>query len=369
MRGSDDFDRGRISAMSGGKSPWGEAPGAAEADPPTPADDGPEANSDGPSRNPWLAPNEPDQARRSASIDHIFRQRGGDGPPRAPFTRGWLSLAMAGLVAAWIGGTSIHILGKGEQGLVSTFTKFDRTVGSGTVFTLPWPIQSVDVRNTARIEETILPAKEGENLMLTRDRQLADIGFKLRWRITDLRRFAFASSDSAAQIERLADAEIHAAVAEQRFDDLIDGTGRNEMLHRIAARTQAALDTWKLGVKVESAELTRVGQPAQLSEAFRKVGIAREEARKRKEDAQKFSQDTLKTAASEAAAFEAIYAQYKVSPKVTRQRFYYETMERVLAGNNKVVVGGSGITANVSPPASTALPSEARQPATPTEGQ
>ena len=338
--------------MSEGKSPWGDPPGAAEADPPPAAKpDGP-AKDQGGSRNPWLAPDDGEPPRRSASIEDIFRQHGGagGGAPRSPLGRSWIPLIAAGLIAAWIGGTSVHVLGKGEQGLVSTFLKYDRTVGPGTVFTLPWPLQSLDVRNTARIEETVLPAQESENLMLTRDGQLVDVGIKLRWRIADLPRFAFASGDSAALIAGLADAQVHAAVAEQRFDDLIDGTGRAELQHRIAARSQVVLDAWKLGVKVEGAELTRANPPGQLADAFRKVGAAREDARKEIARAQQFRQDTLKTAASEAAAFEAVYAQYQASPRITRQRMYYETMERVLAGNAKIVVGGSGVTATVAPP-------------------
>ena len=47
--------------------------------------------------------------------------------------------------------------------------------------------------------------------------------------------------------------------------------------------------------------------------------------------------ELLVKAQGDAAAFDKVYAQYKLAPDVTRRRMYYETMERVLAANDKVV--------------------------------
>lgn len=363
--------------MAGRKSPWGHGDGTgdgtAEADPPAaaPGDSPPDESADkGTARplNPWLPPAGTEPERRSAGIDDILRQRPrlrrseGGAPPR-----NWLPLVLAGLVAGWVGGTSVHILAKGEQGLVSTFGRYDRTVGPGWALTLPWPAQTVTVRNTAKIEETPLPAAEGENLLLTRDLQLADVDAKLRWRIIDLRRFSYGSADTPALIARQAQAQVRAAVAEQDFEDLVSGRRRNELQQLVAARSQAALDTLQLGVRIEGLEVTRVTQPAKLSEAFRKVGEARTAARDLVAKAQAEAEATRRDAAAEAAEFESVYVQYKASPEITRKRRYYEAMERVLASNGKVVVGGSGASVNVTPPAPKP-PEPAASPATPASG-
>ena len=373
MRIPGDFNQGRVLAMAGRKSPWGQGDGAAEADPPAaePGDAAPEVEGDkGSSRplNPWLPPASPEPERRSASIDDILRQR-----PRLPgglngsTGRNWLPLIMAGLVAGWIGGTSVHILAKGEQGLVTTFGRHDRTIGPGWALTLPWPAQAVTKRNTAKIEETVLPAKEGENLLLTRDLQLADVSAKLRWRITDLSRFTYASADTPALIARHAEAQLRAAVAEQDFEELMTGKRRIELQQLVAARSEAALGALKLGVRIEGLEVTRVTQPAKLSEAFRKVGEARAAARDLVRKATAEAEATRRDAAAEAAEFEKVYVQYKASPEITRKRRYYEAMERVLASNGKVVVGGSGASVTIAPPAP-AAPAPAASPATPATG-
>lgn len=353
------MSKGRGLAMAGPKSPWGEGDGTAEADPPR-ADDnaGDTDKPDGATAprplNPWLPPAPSEAERRTANIDDLFRQRAKLRPGGgAPFKRSWLSLLAAGLVAAWIGGTSVHYLGKGEQGLVTTFGRFDRAVGPGLTLTLPWPAQMLSIRNVTKIEETILPNKDGENLMLTRDRQLIDLTAKVRWRVTDLSRFAYASADTAALVARLANAEVHAAVAEQRFDELNEGQRRGELHQLIAARSQAAIDALKLGVRIEGVEVVRAGPPQKLVDAFRKVGEAREAARQEVSKATAAAQKILSDANVEADEFESVYVQYQASPEITRKRRYYEAMERVLV-NNKVVVGGTNATVDVAPPAPTA---------------
>ena len=45
-------------------------------------------------------------------------------------------------------------------------------------------------------------------------------------------------------------------------------------------------------------------------------------------------------AEGEAARFKAIYEEYAKAPEVTRQRLYIETMERVLGGIDKIILGG-----------------------------
>lgn len=357
MQKPGENDVGRRLAMAGRKSPWGDDGGAAETDPPPAPNEG---DAEGavkdkePARplNPWLPTPGSEPERRSPSIDDIFRQqarlRGGKGGGLP--TRNWLPFVLAGIAAVWIGGTSVHVLSSGEQGLVTTLGRYDRTVGPGLTLTLPWPVQAVKSRNTATIEEAVLPAKDGENLMLTRDRQLADVSAKLRWRVTDLHAFAYNSGDTPALIAQLADSEVHAAVAEQRFDDLVEGQRRGELQQLIATRSQAALDALKLGVRVEGAEIIRAFPPQKLSQAFRKVAEAREAARNTVAQASAEAQKTIGEANAEADRFESVYVQYQAAPEITRKRRYYEAMERVLVNNNKVVVGGSGVTVNVTPP-------------------
>ena len=56
------------------------------------------------------------------------------------------------------------------------------------------------------------------------------------------------------------------------------------------------------------------------------------------------AQQVLARAQGDAAAFDKVFAQYKLAPEVTRRRMYYETMERVLSKVDKTVVEADGVT-------------------------
>ena len=224
--------------------------------------------------------------------------------------------------------------------------------------TLPWPVQHVEVRDTGKIAQMAFPETGGETLLLTRDQALVNLAWQMRWKVKDLRAFSYGVDDPQGALRRLATAQMRAAVAELPFDAVWDGTGQAALQDRVRKRLQAVLDAYGMGVSVEGVEVTRADPPGRLAAAFQRVNEVREAARKDQNTARNYAQQTLANARSEADEFNKAYAEYKVSPEVFKRRMYYETMEKVLAGNQKVVVGSGG---------SVALPSSAAKPASPTD--
>ena len=344
MDAKDPNQRPRPLAMARGKSPWGDGSGERDEDKAKPAEAAAAADELEP-KNPWLGQDEDPRPRRSASIEDILRQRPG-GAGR--FKASWISFLLAGLVAAWIAASSVHVLERDERALVLTMGRYSHTIGPGLSLTLPWPLQSVIRRNVGADQLTVVPDKDGETLMPTRDGELIDLGFRVRWRISDLKAFAFNFPEGEAAIRRLADAQVRAAVAELPFKATYDGAMRGQLQLRAAQRMQRVLDAWGAGVTVVSIELVRVAPPARLTETFQKIDKAREEARRNRENDEAWRQQELGNARREAAEFESVYAQYQVAPAITRTRIYYETMERILRANPVIV----GATAPLNAPPS-----------------
>ena len=56
------------------------------------------------------------------------------------------------------------------------------------------------------------------------------------------------------------------------------------------------------------------------------------------------TQQLLARAQGDAASFDKVYEQYKLAPEVTKRRMYYETMERVLGNNDKIIMENKGVT-------------------------
>jgi membrane protease subunit HflK len=67
---------------------------------------------------------------------------------------------------------------------------------------------------------------------------------------------------------------------------------------------------------------------------------ARGEAAQLLEQAEAYRAQAVNSAQGEAARFLSVYEEYVKAPEITRKRLYLETMERVFAGMNKVILDG-----------------------------
>lgn len=369
MRGIRSSAQQIVLAMAGRKSPWGNDSGtdagttagedsAPEAPPQAPVEPKP---GNGP-RNPWQPAAGGEEPRRTASIEDIFRSRGKGGggggsggggrgsggfpglPPRAD-GKSWVPLIVGGIAALWLFSSAFHQLSPKEQGIVTTFGKYSHTIESGVSLTAPWPIQQVETRDVTSVINDVLPESEGsENLVLTSDQNLIDLSYQVRWRIKDLKLFTFAASDPQRTVKEVAEAAMRASVAEVSLDAIWDGSGRGPLELNTRERMQGILDAYRTGVQVVGVDIKKADPPEKVADAFQKVNVAQQNAQRDKNVAQAWAQQTLARAEGEAAAFDKVYQQYKLAPEVTRRRMYYDTMERVLSNNDKVVVEGSGVT-------------------------
>ncbi|HSG54123.1 MAG TPA: protease modulator HflK [Paracoccaceae bacterium] len=363
---------------SGGSSGGGSGDGSGDG----PTDDGPQSDggadpSPGEStpprgpRNPWLpggsggndngtTGGEADKPRRSASIEDLFKHRGPEGPrrsggggPRGPNFRlperpgggSWLPLAAGAVAVIWLFVSSVHFVQPREQAVVTWFGgKFSGTLDPGTNFTMPWPIQIVDVENVSEIKTERIPDGTEEKLILTADQNLVNLSYLIRWNISDLSLYRFQLAEPDETLREMGEAAMRAAVAEQSLDRILTGEGRAAAQNVVRANMQAMLDAFRSGIQVQGVEIERTDAPEQVIEAFNDVLAARQNAERAINDARRYEQQLLAQAQGDAAAFDNIYAEYRLAPEVTRRRLYYETMESVLAKTDKTIVETSGVT-------------------------
>ena len=366
-------------AMAGRKNPWGGGSGAPD-EPAEPSGDKPDISppkADGP-RNPWLPPagdsgSEP--PRRSASIEDIFRNRtgakrrsgggggGGNFPrlPDRPDGKSWLPLIALGVAGLWLAFSSVHQIGPKEEGIVTTLGKYSRTINSGISFTLPWPVQTVAVTDVTSIRRDTIPEGEAEKLMLTGDQNLVDLSYLVRWNIKDLKLYTFQLAEPDDTVKEVAEAAMRASVAEVSLTDAMGGSGRSEIEQSVRQRMQAILDAYRSGVLIQGVEIKKADPPVQVVDAFKEVTAAQQDAQSAVNRAQAWAQQLTARAQGEAAEFDKVYEQYKLAPQVTRQRMYYETMERVLSKTDKTIVEAQGVQTYLP------LPELRRTPAAPAE--
>ena len=355
----------RVALAMAGKSPWGGKSGGRNenkgGEEPTAGDPSP-PDTDGTRgpRNPWLpGGGSGEEPRRSANIEDIFRHRGPEGPrrrgggggpprfrmPEGPGGRSWFPLAIAGVVAVWLFATSIHQVAPREQGVVTWVGgQYSHTLSPGLNFTMPWPIQVVDIENVSQIRSESIPGTDEQKLILTGDQNLVDLSYLIRWSIKDLKQVRFQLADPEETIREVAEAAMRASVAEQELDSVLSGAGRALIEDRVRTRMQAILDAYKAGVAVQGIEIEKTDPPAEVVEAFKDVSAAQQDAETAVNSARAYAQRVLARAEGDAAAFDKIYEEYRMAPEVTRQRLYYETMESVLSKTDKTIIEADGVT-------------------------
>jgi membrane protease subunit HflK len=349
-------------AMAGKRSPWGRPSGEGE-----PPEDGgeipaptPPTSEDQPKgpRNPWLPGTSEERPRRSAGIEDIFRNRGPEGPrkrgggtggpgfrlPERPGGGSWLPVAMGAIVAVAVAFSMFHTISPREQAIVTTFGKYSRTLRSGFNVTAPWPIQQVDREQVSGFRIITIPDGSAQRLMLTGDQNLVDLSYIVRWNIKDLKQFRFELVAPEDTVREVAESAMRAVVAGKSLNQVFSGAGRADIELEVTSRMQSLLDAYRSGITVQGVQIRKTDPPQEVEEAFKKVSAAQQQAESLINNARGQAQQVLARAQGDAAAFDKVYAQYKLAPEVTRRRMYYETMERVLRQTDKTIVEGSGVT-------------------------
>jgi membrane protease subunit HflK len=233
-------------------------------------------------------------------------------------------------------------------------------------------VEKVPVTSLNRLDVGGSGTSEGdipqESLMLTSDENIIDLDFSVTWRVADASRYLFATRSPEDGIKAVAESAMREVVGKTELQPILTN-GRGKVQLEAADLMQKTLDRWGAGVSVVEVQIRNVNPPSEAAAAFRDVQSAEQDqasavneadayrnrvvneakgdAAKIVQSAQGYREQSVRTATGDAARFNSIYAEYKRSPQATRDRLYLETMERVLARSNKVVISGKGVTAPV----------------------
>ncbi|MGK0491565.1 MAG: membrane protease subunit HflK [Sphingomonas echinoides] len=349
------------------KGPWGSGSGS----------DNGGGDSGGP-RNPWAQP--PGGKPRgttpgpSALDEFLKRARGGGGGsgggggrpriPGAPSAGQLWVIAVGILLVAWIALTSFHSIGPQERGVVTVLGRYSETLEPGIRFTLPAPFVEVAKVDVAAINTDTFPddssavtaGKDTDKLMLTSDQNIVDLDYSVRWQIANPQDFAFQIARPRETLRATAQSAMRAVVATATLDEAI-GAGRTAMEVKVQQAMQEILDRYNAGIRIQGVAIKGAQAPAQVADAFKEVSAAQQQAQSDISRARGYAQQVLAKAQGEAAAFDVIYAQYKLAPEVTRRRMYYDTMEQVLSKSDKTIIESPGVVPYLPLPGMRRVPS------------
>ncbi len=269
-----------------------------------------------------------------------------------------------------------------EQGVVLRFGKFVNTTQPGLNYHLPFPIESVltpkvtkvnrmDIgfrseRDSGFTSSAVADVPE-ESLMLTGDENIVNIDFSVFWVIKNAGNFLFKIQDPQGTVKAAAETAMREVIARSKIQPILT-EGRSKIEIDTQEIIQNILDEYNSGIQITQVQTQKADPPDQVIDAFRDVQAARADMERSKNEAEAYANDVIPRARGEAAKilqaaeaykkevvakaegeasrFLAIYTEYAKAKRVTQERMYLETMEKVLADINKIIIdknSGSGV--------------------------
>ena len=293
--------------------------------------------------------------------------------------RGFLLLGM-GAIALWFFSGFFRVDSQ-ELGAVMRFGKFVRTATPGLNYHLPYPIESVRNAPALRVIKTDIgmrivdDVRRGpttrdvpeESLMLTGDENIVDVDFAVLWKVKPdgFGDFLFNIQAPEGTVKAVAESAMREVIGRSNIQPILTGARQNieTAVHDLMQKT---LDSYGAGVLIDQVQMQKVDPPSQVIDAFRDVQAARADLERAQNEAQTYAnrvvpeargrvaqitqnaeayrEQTVAEAKGQTSRFLQIYDEYKKAPAVTRQRIYLETMERLFAGTEKIILD-SGSTA------------------------
>jgi len=339
----DDF-KGR------GGSPWGSPPGGGN----------------GSGRGP--TPPDIDEIIKNIqkTINRFIPGRGAGGSKP-------IFLGLIILVIIWVASGLYRVL-PDEQGVVLRFGKFVNTTQPGLNYHFPYPIERALTPKVTKVNRMDVGFRSGsdsgfssagvadvpeESLMLTGDENIVNIDFSVFWVIKDAGYFLFKIQDPQGTVKAAAETAMREVIARSNIQPILT-EGRSRIEIETQEIIQNILDEYNSGIQITQVQTQKADPPDQVIDAFRDVQAARADMERSKNEAQAYANDVIPRARGEAAKilqaaeaykkqvvaraegeasrFLAIYTEYAKAKEVTQERMYLETMEKVLADIDKVII-------------------------------
>ena len=276
------------------------------------------------------------------------------------------------LVVVWAFSGLYRVL-PDEQGVVLRFGKFVSTTQPGLNYHIPYPVETVltpKVTKVNRIDVGFRSASDTgrtsgigdvaeESLMLTGDENIVNIDFSVFWVIKDAGKFLFKIQSPIETVKAAAETAMREVIAKSRLQSILT-EGRSRIEIETQEIAQSLLDEYESGIQITQVQTQKADPPDEVIDAFRDVQAARADMERAKNEAEAYQNDVIPRARGEAAKilqeaeaykkqvvaaaegeasrFLAIYNEYAKAKRVTQERMYLETMEKVLADIDKVII-------------------------------
>ncbi len=260
-----------------------------------------------------------------------------------------------------------------EQAVITRFGKYERTVGPGLQFKLPFGIDknyNVPVKVVQTEQFGFKTVKSGrdneyrnnivsESTMLTGDLNIVDVEWIIQYRIVEPKQWLFGVLEKRQTIRDISHSVINTLVGDRAILDIM--SSERSAIENIALENMNAnFKQLGLGISVIAVKLQNIVPPSGVQDAFEDVNKAIQdmnrfinegkeaynseipkaqgEADRQLQVAEGYAAERVNRAKGDTARFNSVYDEYRRAPKVTRERIYLETMEEIFGAETKPVL-------------------------------
>ena len=281
--------------------------------------------------------------------------KGGSGSGKS-FSSIGLSIALivASIVYAFSG---FYTIKEAEQGIVLRFGEYSGTVEPG----INWKWTFIDRIIPVDIQSTRDMPSSG--FMLTKDENVVRVEMQIQYRVVDPRNYVFSVTNADDSLNQSLDSALRYVVGHADMDDILT-SGRESIRQSVWQELEKIIEPYNLGLIVVDVNFKDARPPNEVKDAFDDAISAQEDevrflreaeayargieprargrAKRMEQEAIAYKAQIVLDAEGEVARFEKILPEYQAAPKVTRERLYIATMEKVYGNTSKVMIDVEG---------------------------
>lgn len=311
--------------------------------------------------------NQPDVEELLRQTQDKFNKAVGGGGSPFIFIIGFIVLAFLWATQA------IYTVQPDERGVELRFGKPKEEVAMPGLHVIFWPVETVEIANISEreiISGSTNRSGSTEGLMLSGDQNIVDVEFKVLYNISEPAAYLFNVARPEDTLRQVSESAMREIVGRRPAQDIFRDN-RDAIANEVQEIVQSVMDNFSAGIAINTVSIEDAAPPREVADAFdevqraeqdedrfveeanqyanQKLGQARGQAAKVREEAAGYKDRVVNEANGEAQRFISIYEEYAKAPEVTRQRLYLETMEGVLGKANKVIIEQGGNTQGVVP--------------------
>ena len=284
-----------------------------------------------------------------------------------------------------VGLLGIYRVNEGEEAILLTFREMTDKKGPGLYWRVPF-VQTVDKVSTAQIHtlELGFRTQTGSNvtdpsgyidvadeaLMLTGDDNLVRVEAVCQYNVKDAQSYLYEVDNPSGTMLLAFETALRRNIQNKALDDALLNKATIEQ--EVIPDFQRMLDSYGIGVTVREIRIQNITVPTEVNAAYEDVNNANNEKTRKLDEAERYANEVLPAARSEAyqmvqeaeaykaevvsqaagdvANFTSVYEEYVNAKEITRQRLLIETMEKIVSSaDSKIVIDGGSDTLKLLP--------------------